>query len=379
MVGCMNTPDSLLSSSRLLLKGLLLFLIFNLLFAVGNPLPGIGRVSLYNRLFPGRVRLPYGEKPQEAYNLSLFSLEAMFAAHEIAAPKQKDEFRVALIGDSSVWGFLLEPGQTLSAQLNRFGLSAPDGRRLRFYNLGYPTMSLSKDLLILSQALAYQPDLILWLFTLESFPLEKQLESPIVQHNPQIMGELIATYSLPLDPTDKAFAFLSFWDRTLIGQRRALADILRLQIYGILWAATGVDQAYPEEYPSPQEDLPNDLTFHNLQPPMLYPKDLALAILAAGSEIAGDVPIIFVNEPMYISHGQNSHIRYNFFYPRWAYDQYRTLLEQNCQANGWTCLDLWNLVDPTEFTNSAIHLSPAGEKRLSEAIQQTLVEWLEAK
>jgi len=47
------------------------------------------------------------------------------------------------------------------------------GKQARVYNLGYPTMSLTKDLLILSRALHYQPDLIIWLVTLESFPASK--------------------------------------------------------------------------------------------------------------------------------------------------------------------------------------------------------------
>src|SRR4030067_829182 len=61
----------------------------------------------------------------------------------------------------------------------------PDGRQARFYNLGYPVMSVMKDLLILSYAIRYQPDLILWPLTLESMPYDKQLYPPLLQNNPQ--------------------------------------------------------------------------------------------------------------------------------------------------------------------------------------------------
>ncbi len=54
------------------------------------------------------------------------------------------------------------------------------GKHVRFYNLGYPVMSLAKDLLLLSYAQSYQPDLIVWLVTLESFPYDKQLFPPLV-------------------------------------------------------------------------------------------------------------------------------------------------------------------------------------------------------
>jgi hypothetical protein len=353
----------------LLIKGLLLFLVFNLAFAALDPLPLVGRISAYNWLLPGRSRLPYGDRPELAYNISLFSLEAMFASHEIAGPeKALQEYRVVLIGDSATWGFLLKPEQTLSAQMNAARLETTDGKQVRVFNLGYPTMSLTKDLLILSQAMKYQPDLIVWLLTLESFPDSKQLDSPIIQNNPDLVRPLIESYNLDIQPDDPLFVKPSYMQRSIIGQRRALADILRLQLYGILWAATGIDQYYPDQYDPPQANLDADEGFHDLALPTLDPADLALENLEAGVMLADGIPVLFVNEPVYISQGKNSDIRYNFFYPRWAYDQYRTLMMDLTQNNGWYYLDEWNLIPPAEFTNSAIHFSPAGEALLSEEV-----------
>ena len=42
-------------------------------------------------------------------------------------------------------------GQSTAGQLNARGMLAPDGRKMRFYNLGYPTLSLFKDLVILER------------------------------------------------------------------------------------------------------------------------------------------------------------------------------------------------------------------------------------
>ena len=106
------------TSVRIALKTLIFFVVFNLIFALTNPLGWLGKVSLYNAVFPGRPRLPWGENPQRAYNLTLNNLDAMFASHEISQPKRADEFRVVLIGDSSTWGFLLKPEDTLAANLN---------------------------------------------------------------------------------------------------------------------------------------------------------------------------------------------------------------------------------------------------------------------
>lgn len=357
----------------MLLKALLLFIAVDCLWAVLDPTPRLAQLSLYNHVFPGRQRLPYGDRPDLAYNLSLFSLEAMFASHEIAAPKAEIEFRVVLIGDSATWGFLLRPEETLSAYLNAAQLHAPDGRWLRAYNLGYPTMSLTKDLLMLDLARRYQPDLIIWLVTLESFPRDKQLaSSSLLQHNFQAVRALIERYNLRLDANDPQFVTATFWDATLVGQRRALADLLRLQLYGVMWAATGIDQYYPASYEPPQRDLDADETFHNLQPPRLNVEDLAFEVLDAGVNAAQGVPVLIVNEPIYLSDGRNSDIRYNFFYPRWAYDQYRDLLAGRCGMNEWRCLDVWDLVPPQEYTNSAVHLTPAGEALLAVEIVEAL-------
>lgn len=365
---------------NVILKGLALFLIANALFAFTNPLPALGRVTIYNWLLPGRERLPYGDRPDLSYNLNLFSLDAMFASCEIAGgPKPADEYRVALVGDSSTWGFLLHPQDTLSSMLNKRGLVTLDGKRVRFYNFGYPTLSLTKDLLMLSRAMGYKPDLIIWPVTLESFPAKNQLASAIVQHNPQAVRALIAAGNLNLDANSPQFANLTRWEQTLIGQRRAVADWLRLQLYGVLWAATGVDQYYPAEYDLPQRDLSAETSYYGQKPPMLDESLLAFDVLDAGVKLAGDVPVLLVNEPVFISDGQNSDIRYNFFYPRWAYDQYRQILSARAQANGWLYLDAWNLVPASEFTNTAIHMSPAGESLLAQKIAEAILPLIAEK
>src|SRR5687767_12252390 len=131
---------------RVLLKATLLFVLFNFAFIFMNDIP-FGKFSLYNFIFPGRERFPFGET-REAYNLSLFALDAMFASHVLAgAEKTPDEYRVLLIGDSSVWGTLLAPEQTLAGQLNARPITAC-GKEVHTYNLGYPTISLMKDLMI---------------------------------------------------------------------------------------------------------------------------------------------------------------------------------------------------------------------------------------
>jgi hypothetical protein len=345
-----------------LLKATVLFVLFNFAFIFTHNIP-FGKYSLYNKIFPGRERFPFGET-RESYNLSLFDLDAMFASHVLAGTtKTPDEYRVFLIGDSSVWGTLLMPEQTLAGQLNANPVSAC-GKTVRAYNLGYPTISLTKDLMILDQATHYQPDMIIWLTTLEAFPKDKQFESPIVANNAERVRDLIFKYELNASSKDPALNYLSKQDQTFVSQKRAVADLIRLQLYGTLWASTGIDQVYPENYERGQTDLEASADFHGITN---LSAALAIDVLDAGMH-AVPVPTILVNEPILISNGLNSDVRYNFFYPRWAYDEYRRQIAGLATAQNWHYLDLWDLVPASEFTNSAIHLTPSGETLLADKI-----------
>lgn len=358
---------------RVIVKVALLFVLCNMLFAAFTPLQAMGTVSLYNTLLPGRERLPYGEQPAQSYNLSLYNIPAMLASHALARPKAADEFRVILVGDSATWGWFLENKDTLAGRINAGKQVTTDGRRVVAYNLGYPIMSLTKDLVLLNEAMRHQPDLIVWPVTLESFPREKQLVHPLLQNNPERVRALIQTYRLNLDPHDSRFVEPDFLGRTLVGQRRALADLLRLQFYGFSWAATRVDQISPSELPRNQADFEQDIQWQGFAQPTPLTKDnLALDALVAGVELAGRVPVLIVNEPMFISQGKNSQLRYNSFYPRWAYDAYRDLLGTTALASGWRYLDLWDSIAPEEFTNTPVHLTPKGSAQLAELVMAAI-------
>lgn len=355
---------------RVVLKAASIFVVVNLIFAAVYPMRLLGQMSFYNVLFPGRERFPFGENPAQSYNLSLYNLDAMFAALALRPQKYAEtEYRVLVIGDSSVWGTLLRPNETLAGQLNRLQLTC-GGKPVRAYNLGYPTISVTKDLMVLQAAQTYQPDQVVWLTTLEGMLRNEQLRSPILANNPERARALIAQYGLKLDAADPAFITPSFWERTLVGARRPLADLLRLQAYGALWGATGVDQVYSwnAQKDAAQRDFEADASFHGLNGPNLERELLALDVLQAGVKMMQPVPLTIVNEPILVSTGKNSAIRYNFFYPRWAYDAYRGYLAETAQAAGVKYLDLWNAVPEKEFTNSAIHLTPAGEALLAQAI-----------
>jgi hypothetical protein len=349
---------------RVILRALVLFTILAGMIVLLDPARALDKVSLYNHIFPGRERLPYGENPAKSHNMTINSLDAMFASHVVSREKAADEFRVFIFGDSSVWGTLLGNKDTLTGKLNRKALTTCDGKRVVFYNLGYPTISLQKDALFLSRAMRYEPDLIIWPLTLESFPGMNPSTSPLLDYNREELNQLFPSGQ------NQATKTTSFWEKAA-SVRRELADWYRFQLYGVLWAATNIDQDLAQKWEPAQRDFENDDTF-NGQAPFDLSSKLDFTPLAVGMSLADGTPVWLVNEPILVSSGQNSQVRYNYFFPRWAYDAFRQAMQQKADDAGWTYFDLWNLVGENEFTNSAIHLTPAGESLLADRLAEEL-------
>ncbi|MGD2058149.1 MAG: hypothetical protein PVI04_05405 [Anaerolineales bacterium] len=352
---------------NVVLKASFLFVLFNLAYALVYPREMVGSISGYNRIFPGRKRFPHGDVPEKAFNITTSNLRAMFESH-VVSQKSDVEFRIVIIGDSSVWGFLLEPDQTFSAKLNQQGMKAPGGESVRFYNLGYPTLSVTKDLLLLDRSLGYDPDMIIWLVTLESLINSAQLDSPLLTLNPTPVNDLLDKYGLVMPGNSKSLEPPTILERTIVGNRVELAELIRLQLFGFAWAATGVDHYIPENYNERMEDLSSEVEYKGLQRGELGVEDLYIDALDAGARYTDEIPVLMINEPIFISSGANSDVRYNFFYPRWVYDRYRSLLGQHAEQNGWQFLDLWDLIPADEFTDSAIHYSPDGNAMMADRI-----------
>ena len=202
----------------------------------------------------------------------------------------------------------------------------------------------------------YIHTLIYWITFFETL-----VQLHLLQHNPDRLIPLIEPYDLRLDPADPRFVRPTIWEQTIIGQRRVVADWLRLQLYGFSWAATGVDQAIPPEITLRQSDFEADVSWLDYAEPIpLNEEVLAFDVLSAGVMMAGAVPVILINEPIFVSGGENSDLRYNAWYPRWAYDAYREQLAQTAAEQGWEYLDLWDAVPPEEFTDSPVHLTAEG-------------------
>jgi hypothetical protein len=150
-----------------------------------------------------------------------------------------------------------------------------------------------------------------------------------------------------------------------------------MQLLGLLWSGSGVDHEIPETYNERLEDLPADPTFHDFMEGDLDEESLSFEVLEGGVQAAAAVPLVFINEPVFISQGENSDIRYNFYYPRWAYDFYRQAFQSQASARGWNFVDLWDALPSSEFTDSAIHYTPLGSGILAQMIIDAMRAFLD--
>jgi len=351
-------------------KALCLFVLANIVYAATKP--PIADISIYNSLIPGLERLPFGNA-SDPYTVTLDNVDAMFAAHEISTEKAPDEIRVALIGDSSIFGESLLSDDTLSGQWNQLG-SQCNGKSIKIYNLGYPHPSVIKDLVFIEEVTEQQPDVIIWFVTLNTVMNQYRL-NPFLTGNRERAMQMMETYDIPFGPRKVLSEQPTvFYQDTIVGQRSFLARWLKLQALGVLWYAAGDD--FHLERGSPEiisADVKKSPSYRDLPPDSDLKESLLLGALTAGRDIAGEIPVLLVNEPIFVANGMNSDVRYNDLYPRWAYDQYRGLLAEQAQQNSINYLDMWNVVPSEFFVDTPLHLSVDGERLLAEQLNPKLL------
>jgi len=354
---------------RLIFKALILFLIINVGFAVIDP--PLYKVSIYNTIFPGRVRLPFSDDAG-LYSVMVDDLDIMVASHEISAPKKTDEFRIVLIGDSSVWGEGSPAQQSISVLWNEFGLSCGN-RRVKFYNLAYPHPSVVKDLIILDKVRETQPDLIAWFVTLNTLTAQRQ--TPFIVANEARAAKVLDTYQIPFDvgDTSSPIGITAFYEKTLVGRRSELARFIRLQVLGLIWTISDADTATSSPTPAAHSmDVDSDVKYKGVTSASELEDEMMLIALQAGDELVNPVPVLLINEPIFVATGKNSDVRYNEIYPRWAYDYYRDRMAAQAQRNHWHYLDLWDAIPTEYFFDTGWHISPQGDRLLVQKITPAL-------
>ena len=358
---------------RVLVKALVILCVFN--FASIYLYPWLSNHQIYNHIVPGRLRFPDSQPESEltVHSLSLYDdFDAMFASHVISAKsKPSDEFRVFFLGDSSFWGDGISASGTLSQQINGLHLRNCRNQNIVAYNLALPTPYVMKDLLILNNALKYQPDLIVWGVTLQSLGYSDENAALLLSSQSDEALYLIHHYEINIQTN-----FLkprTLWDLTLLANRSNIKRLTIFQEDALPWIATGVDDSITTVV---QTQTGNDIyprSIYMLHGTTLTADNLMLDVLKSADNLVRPIPILIVNEPIFTATGKNSQQYYNNFDSRILYDQYRSILSDWASANHQPYFDAWISVPRSEFTNSPLHLSVSGEKALASLLSPVIL------
>jgi len=220
--------------------------------------------------------------------------------------------------------------------------------------------------------------MVIWLVTLHGFE-PKPADGEFLAPHAEQVGELMARYQLDIPKAYSRQFDVTFWDKTIIGQRNRLKSLVLNQIYGVMWTATGIDNynGLAQERPVFSQDVAADesyFDYHSSEDTPALIRSLMFDVLRVGDQISNGTPLIVVNEPIFIASGQNSELRYNSLFPRWAYDAYRTSLADWTEKSKIPYFDDWNVLPTSEFANDTFHRDPLGEKHfasiLAPVIQQ---------
>jgi hypothetical protein len=364
---------------RVMLKAIVLLFICDALLTALRVPDAIDHWSIYRAFTPPANRLGLALQIGDP---AWWTLDPLLDAHEIARPKAPDEYRVIFLGDSATFCLYCPARESIPQAFTNLGATI-DGRRVRAYNLAYPGSDWLKDVLILKHALKYEPDAIVWLVTAKGSgdqPLPQEPEAHLITRiNAAELPGLAREYDLNTWETER-YADADAWHQQSIWTHGG-----RLRDWLVLMART-VRNALIQ----PGQDLTQDYLYAG--PPVTSQPIRAIAeinsslpgygtfpnrqweLLRASQQMAqeANVPLLIINEPMYVGSGEHSDVNYNSFYERNLYDRFRTALADFTQQHHLSYLDLWNLLPPENFSNTSLHYTAEGNRRVAEEVMQGL-------
>jgi len=115
-----------------------------------------------------------------------YTINAAGYRGELAPPKEEGELRIAVVGDSFVFGSLVNDAETLPAQLEELLELRLGAGRVRVINLGVPGYQLRQLVQVLEQRVArLEPDVvILNLYVNDTIPTPDTYDGRVVEEDP---------------------------------------------------------------------------------------------------------------------------------------------------------------------------------------------------
>ena len=331
---------------RLVLKALILFAVFNILFVV---VPSVNDF-VFKLLMPKLDKFPiyalyHDPSAEHGFGVqSVFDVGSLFNSHVISqGTKYPNEYRVVFIGDSTIY-----TGQFYSF-INKHG-SICSGKYLQAYNLGYPGTSATKDFIILQEAMKYSPDLILWSVT-NSISSNNagfsQANADDLEKLENIYGLSMAYYNNYQSP-GKDSVFYRTDDKIRV-------EVRLLLYYLLLNPATGNNGNIMS---IANQDAINAAPAR--QPVLSLPSFRRSALdseLRIFKRITNNIPVYLINEP-----------RSNAIVSTDIYTQYVNALTDLSSTQGIKMMNLAELIPDQDFTTHMIHRNNDGDMLFANAV-----------
>lgn len=364
---------------RVFTKALILLIVFDVLQMALGLMPAIDHWPIYRAFTPPTSRLGLALQIGDP---AWWTLDPLLAAHEIAQPKAPDEYRVILLGDSATFCLYCPTRESIPQALTDLGATI-DGKRVRAYNLAYPGSDWLKDILILKHALNYEPDAIVWLVTAKGSgdqPLPQEPDAHLITRlNAAELPALARAYNLDTWETRRYADAAAWYHQSIWTHGGRLRDWLVLVARTVRSALLQPGKDLTDQYllPGPPvtsqpirpvAEINSSLPGYDVMPNRQW------ELLRAGVQMAheADVPLLIVNEPIYIGSGENSDVNYNSFYERALYDRFRAALTDFVAQQEVPYLDLWNGLPPEDFSNTSLHYNAEGNRRVASEVMQKL-------
>jgi hypothetical protein len=354
---------SLAVLGRVFAKAIALLTGLNLvLLAIGID-PTVSLTTLNTWGLAGRQGAPRLLRPGQ-YVSGQLPLEGLLAAHEIAyRPKAADEFRVIVLGDSAQYGATINPDETLTGQLTARRLTV-NGKRLVAYNLAFPGPCVQRDVLILDAVVRYQPDLVIWFVTATGLTSAKNGLHPahltFFRLNQARLDRIVQTYGQEwfysqIVPKPAWYPLLAFHDQDAL-----LAWLQSLMMPFVDY--TLLRGPFPDSQRIMTKPIPEKASIGEGFLGLDVMPNEAWQFLLIGKTIAENAgaALLLVNEPMLEGGGPHSDVNYNEVYARGIYDKYRTALGGFASDHRVWYADLWNLIPPEHFNDTAFHADAYG-------------------
>jgi hypothetical protein len=325
-----------------------------------------------------------GQRLHPAHGSGVLWLELALRQHEVCwrEPSDAGEKRIAVVGNSAIFGFPLPVEQSFAAQVNR--RFAAQRVPAHLFNLGWIFTYQLRDALILHEALRYAPDVIVYPLTLDDF----------IHHAPAFVPpQLVEFFERN---TEALAAFAAEEPPGLVEPLERYQPVIRSRRFGrssfehlreagtfarltVRQHAASVAQQWAELPPLPPPKLGHrrkkyDCAETFVRVANLLPDWSEWNVIAYLEQIRRDrgIEVLVINWP--VEHWPIGDC-YNARYSNAGVEEFNRWIAEQTRTRGLRYLDLHDLLAPDGFIDS-LHLTAAGHQQVAAAVADALLSML---